>query len=88
MAVIYIRIDSHTLLYSYQLYYILLYTDLPLTIPFPRFLSNVYLVFSVRSIVIAKMTNINKHQIELTLGFAFTEYKVQRATFKSTVLDL
>lgn len=47
-----------------------------------------YPVFPVRSVVTAKKTSVNKRQIGLTPGFAFTEYKVQGATFKSAVLDL
>ena len=36
----------------------------------------------------AKKTSVNRRQIGLTPGFAFTEYKVQGATFESAVLDL
>lgn len=88
MAATYTRIDSHTLLCSHQPHCILLYTDSPLTIPFPGLASNVYPVFPVRSVVTAKKTSVNRRQIGLTPGFAFTEYKVQGATFESAVLDL
>ncbi len=36
----------------------------------------------------AKGTRLNRKQIEISPGFAYTEYKVQRATFKSATLDL
>ena len=88
MTVTYTRIDSYTLLCFYQPYYILFYTDSPLIIPFQGLLFNVYPVFLVRSMVSAKKTSINRHQIGLTLGLPFTEYKIQRAMFESAVLDL
>ena len=88
MVATYTQIDSHTLLYFHQPQYILLYTDLSLTIPFPGLASNVYPVFPVRLVVTAKKTSVNKRQIELTPGFAFTKYKIQGATFESAVLDL
>ena len=88
MAATYTQIDSHTLLCSHQPHCILLHTDSLLIIPFPGLPSNVYLVFPVRSVVTAKKTSVNRHQIGLTPGFAFTEYKVQGATFESAVLDL
>lgn len=36
----------------------------------------------------AKKISVNRYQIGLTPGFAFTEYKVQGVTFKPAVLDL
>lgn len=88
MAAIYIQIDTHTLLCSYQPHFILLYTDLLLIILFPGLLSSMYPVFSVRSVMIAKKTNVNRQIIRLTPGFIFIEYKIQGAMFKSAVLDL
>ena len=88
MAATYTRIDSQTLLCSHQPHYILLYTDSPLTILFPGLAFNVYPMFPVRSVVTAKKTSIHRRQIGLTPGFAFTEYKVQRAMFESAVWDL
>lgn len=57
-------------------------------IPFPNLPPNVYPVFPVKSVITAKYTRINRRQIGITPGFAYTEYKVQGATFKSAVLDL
>lgn len=88
MAVTYTRINSHTLLYSYQPHFILLYMDSLLTILFSELPFNVYLVFSIRSVVTTKKTSINRYQIKFIQGFAFIEYKVQRATFESAVLNL
>ncbi len=34
------------------------------------------------------MTRLNRKQIGISLGFAYTEYKVQGAIFKSATLDL
>ena len=55
---------------------------------FPSLLRNVYLVFPVKSTVTRKGTRLNKKQIEMSLGFAYTKYKVQEATFKPATLDL
>ncbi len=38
--------------------------------------------------VMTKRTRLNGKQIGISPGFAYTEYKVQRATFKSATLDL
>ncbi len=57
-------------------------------VPFLNFPRNVYPVFPVKSTVTAKGTRLNKKQIGISPGFAYTEYKVQRATFKSETLDL
>lgn len=88
MAASYIWITSYILLFFHQLYCILLYTDLPLTIPFLGLPSNIYLIFLIRLVVTVKMTSVNKDQIRLTPGFVFTKYKVQEAIFKSAVLNL
>lgn len=88
MVATYTRINSHILLYSHQPYYILLYTNSLLTIPFSRLISNMYSGFPIKSVVTVKKTSVNRYQIRLTLGFAFIEYKVQSATFEFIVLDL
>ncbi len=51
-------------------------------------LHNVYPVFLVKSTVMAKETRINKKKIGISLRFAYTKYKVQKAIFKSMTLDL
>lgn len=88
VVAIYTWINRHTLLYPHQQYYILLYTDSPLTILFLSFASNIYLVFSIRLMMTANKTNINRHQIRLIPEFLFIEYKIQVVTFESAVLKL
>lgn len=88
MAVTYIWINSHILLYSYQAHYILHYTDLSLTLAVPKLAFNMYIVFSIRSVVTAKKTSFNRYQIRLTPDFVFTEFKVQRMIFEFAVLNL
>ena len=44
--------------------------------------------FSVKLTIIAKETRLNKKQVGISLGFAYTKYKVQAAMFKSATLDL
>lgn len=57
-------------------------------IPFPNLPPNVYPIFPVKPVVTAKKTRLNRKQIGITPGFAYTEYKIQGATSKSAVLDL
>ncbi len=84
----YTRLDENTLLSSNPPTCILLHTKSALMVPFPNFPRNVYLVFPVKSTVTAKRTRLNRKQIGISPGFAYTEYKVQGATFKSATLDL
>lgn len=55
---------------------------------FLNLLCNVYLVFPVKLSAMAKEATFNRKQIRITLRFAYTKYKVQRAMFKSVTLDL
>lgn len=84
----YTRLDNNILLSSHAPLCILLHTDSPLMITFPGLPPNVYPVFPVKSTVTAKNSRLNRKQIRITPGFAYIEYKVQGATFKSAVLDL
>lgn len=84
----YTRLDNNTLLSLYPRIYILFYTDSMLMMFFPNLLSNIYSVFPSRLFIIAKGTRLNKKQIRITPGFAYTEYRVRGVTFKSGVLDL
>ena len=84
----YIRLDNNTFFSLNQLYYILLHIDLVLIINFASFPLNIYLVFLVKSIIIAKNTKINKKQIEIMPRFSYTKYKVYRAIFKLLVFNL
>ncbi len=84
----YTRLDEITLLSSHSLTCILLHTESALMVPFPNLPHNVYPVFPVKSTVTAKRTRLNRKQIGISPGFAYTEYKVQGATFKSVTLDL
>lgn len=49
---------------------------------------NVYLVFSVKLTIMTKETKLSRKQIRISLGFVYTKYKVEKATFKSATLDL
>ncbi len=84
----YTRLDDNTLLNSYPPTCILLHTESALMMPFPNLPHNVYPVFPVKSTVTAKETRFNRKQIGISPRFAYTEYKVQGATFKSATLDL
>ena len=42
----------------------------------------------MESTVMVKKTRLNKKQISISFGFVYTKYKVQKATFKSAILDL
>ncbi len=53
-------------------------------VPFPNLPRNVYPVFLVKSTVTAKETRLNKKQIGISPGFAYTEYKVQGAIVKGS----
>ena len=56
-------------------------------VPFPNLLRNVYPFFPVKSTVTAKKTRLSRKQIGISLGFAYTKYKIQEATFKFATLD-
>ncbi len=84
----YTRLDDNTLLGSHPPTCILLHTESALMVPFPNLPRNVYLIFPVKSTVTAKEIRLNKKQIGISPGFAYTEYKVQGAMFKSATLDL
>ncbi len=84
----YTRLDNNTLLSSRPLICILLHTESALMVPFPNLPRNVYPVFPVKSSVMAKGATFKRKQIGITPGFAYTEYKVQGATFRSATLDL
>ncbi len=84
----YTRLDENTLLSSHLPIYILLLTESVLMVFFPNLPRNVYPVFPVKSTVTAKGTRLNRKQIGISPGFAYTEYKVQEATFNSATLDL
>ena len=72
----YTRLDNNTLLNSHALKCILLHTDSVLIVPFSNLPLNVYLVFLVKSAITAKETRLNRKEIEITLGFVYTKYKV------------
>ncbi len=84
----YTRLDNNTLLSSCPPICILLHTESALMVPFPNLPHNVYPVFPIKSSVKAKGATFKRKQIGITLGFAYTKYKVQGATFKSATLDL
>ncbi len=84
----YIWLDDNTLLSSHLPICILLHTKSALMVPFLNLSRNVYPVFPMKSTVIAKETRLNRKQIGISPGFAYTEYKVQGATFKSLTVDL
>lgn len=84
----YTRLNNNTLLSSYLLIWILLYIKFGLIVPFPNLPRNINLVFFVKLTVMAKKTRLNKKQISLSFGFAYTKYNVQRATLTSAILDL
>lgn len=46
------------------------------------------LVFTAKSTLIIRSINITRLQIPMTPGFAVTNYKIERATFQTAVLDL
>ncbi len=83
----YSRLDENTLLSSHTPICILLHTESTLIVPFPNSLRNIYPVFPMKSTVTAKKTRFNRKQIGKSLGFAYTEYKLHRATSKSAILD-
>ena len=84
----YRKLDNNILLSSWPLTCILLYTDFALIVFFPNLLFNLYLVFPVKLAIVAKKTKLNIKLMEITPGFVYTKYKVQRATFKSATLNL
>ena len=86
--VFYTWLNDNTLLSSYPPTYILLYIKSALMVLFLSLLCNVYLVFPVKLTVMIKGTRLNRKQINISLGFAYTKYKVQEVTFKFTILDL
>lgn len=55
---------------------------------FSNFSRNIHPIFFVKSNVIFKRTIFYGKQIGITLGFAYSKYKVQTVTFQSTILDL
>lgn len=81
----YTRLNDNTILSSHPPTYILLHIESVLMVFFSSFKRNIYLVFSIKSTITIKGTRLNKKQIEISLGFAYTKYKVQRAAFKSTL---
>ncbi len=83
----YTRLDNNTLLSSHPPTCILLHTKSALIVLFPNLPYNIYPVFPVKSTVTAKRTRLNRKQIGISPGFAYTEYKVQGAMFKSATLD-
>ncbi len=86
--VFYTQLDDNNLLSSHPSTCILLQTESVLIVPFPNLPHNVYPVFPVKSTVTAKGTRLNRKEIGISPGFAYTEYKVQGATFKSATLNL
>lgn len=84
----YIRLDNNKLLSSHPFACILLHTNFLLIIFFPNFLSDVYLIYSIKLVIIVKKIMLNRKQIGIILGFVYTKYKVQGTTFKFTVLDM
>lgn len=72
----YILLNNNTLLSLYLFIYILLYIKLVLIVFFSKFLYNVYLFFSLKSIVIIKKTKFNKKQIRISLRFGYIKYKI------------
>ena len=84
----YIRLDDNTLLSSYLPTCILLHTESALMVLFPSLLHNVYPVFLVKLTVTTKQMRLNRKQIKISLGFAYTKYKVQKVMFQSATLDL
>ncbi len=84
----YTRLNDNTLLSLHPPTYILLHTESALMVLFPNLPHNIYPIFPVKSTVTAKRTRLNRKQIGISPGFAYTEYKVQGAMFKSATLDL
>ncbi len=84
----YTQLDDNTLLSSHPPICTLLYTEFALMLRVPNLPRNVYPVFLMKSTVTAKGIRLNKKQIGISLGFDYTEYKVQGAMFKSATLDL
>ena len=56
--------------------------------PFSNLLLNVYFVFLLKLIVITKRSRFNQKQIEIIFEFVYTENKIQRAKFKSVILNM
>ena len=69
----YMRSNNNILLSSHPPTYILLYTNSLLMIPFPNLSPNVYLIFSVKLVIIAKKTRLNIKQIKITCRLAYTK---------------
>ena len=88
VIVSYTWLDDNILLSSHLPICILLYTESILMVLFPSFLHNVYPVFFVKSTVTAKKTRLNRKQVDISLRFAYTKYKVQEAIFKSVIFNL
>ncbi len=84
----YTWLDDNILLSSYPLTCILLHTESALIVPFLNIPRNIYPIFPVKSTVTAKGRKLNRKQIGISPGLAYTEYKVQGAMFKSATLDL
>ena len=57
-------------------------------ITFSIVVDNVFPVFPAKSTLTLRDISITKLQIPMTSDLAVTDYKVQRATFQTTVLDL
>ncbi len=85
---IYTRLDPITLLSLILLNVYFFNKKKQLKIPFLTLSSNVYLIFPDRSTLKLSQGDISKLQLPITIGFALTEYKIQGATFDSTVIDL
>ncbi len=84
----YIRLNNNTLLSSHPLIYILLHIESALMVSFPSLSRNIYSVFPVKSTIMAKEIRLNGKQVRISPRFAYTEYKVHGAIFKSATLDL
>ena len=69
----YTKLDNNILLSIYALICILLHTNSALIVLFQSFPPNIYPVFLVKSTVTARKTRLNRKQIKITPGFAYTK---------------
>ena len=72
----YTQLNNNIVFNFYPFLYILLYIDFVVIVFLPSFLLKVYLIFLIKSIILAKKTRFNKKQIEINPDFTSTKYKV------------
>lgn len=84
----YIWLDDNTLLSLHCFICILLDTKSALMVSFSCLMHNVYPVFLVKLIVMAKKVWFNIKQIGISSGFTYTKYKSPGVMFNFAILDL